>query len=72
MKAEIIIDCKDPEIIIKSIKPDMDVNGKFDVELKKEKNALKLVVESKDMSGLLAAINSYLKMIKTLKELEEM
>ncbi|MBU3896501.1 MAG: hypothetical protein KJ697_01030 [Nanoarchaeota archaeon] len=71
MKAEIEIPCKEPDKIIESLKPDMDQTEKFDVNITKNKDGIKIEVESNEISGLLAAINSYLKMIKTLKDLEE-
>ncbi|MEM5778728.1 MAG: KEOPS complex subunit Pcc1 [Candidatus Aenigmatarchaeota archaeon] len=64
MKVEIEIECKEPEIIIKSIKPDLEELKKFNVNLKNEKNKLKIKIEANDISGLLAGINSYLRLIK--------
>lgn len=64
MKAEIEIECKEPEIVIKSIKPDLEELKKFNVKFKNEKNKLKIKIEANDISGLLAGINSYLRLIK--------
>jgi tRNA threonylcarbamoyladenosine modification (KEOPS) complex Pcc1 subunit len=64
MKAEIEIECKEPEIVIRSIKPDEGEIKKFDVKMSAEKNKLKIKVESKDIPGLLAGINSYLRLVK--------
>ncbi len=64
MKAEIEIECKEPEIVIRSIKPDEGEIKKFDVKISAEKNKLKIKVESKDIPGLLAGINSYLRLVK--------
>jgi len=71
MKANIEIDCSNPEKVIKSLEPDIDENGKFDVQLTTDKNIVKIKVESEDISGLLAGINSYLRLIKITKDLEE-
>jgi tRNA threonylcarbamoyladenosine modification (KEOPS) complex Pcc1 subunit len=71
MKTEIEIPCKEPDKIIRSLKPDIDHNEKFDINIKKNKDGIKITIESKEISGSLAAINSYLKMVKTLKDLEE-
>ncbi len=65
MKAELKIECKNPEIILKSIKPDMDEKEKFKVNLKVANNKVILNVQSEDLSGLLAGINSYGRLIKT-------
>lgn len=64
MKAEIEIECEEPEIIIKSLKPDQEELCKFDAKLTAEKNKLKLKIEAEDMPGLLAGINSYARLIR--------
>lgn len=64
MKAEIEIECKDPEIIIKSLEPDVEKTKRFDIEFKTDKNKILLIVKSDDFGGLLAGINSYLRLIK--------
>ncbi len=64
MKAEIEIECKNPEMIINSIKPDMD-ERKFVVKLKAKENELKLEISANDVSSLLAGINSYMRLIKS-------
>jgi len=65
MKAEIEIECKNPEILIKALKPDVEDAKKFDVKLKTDKNKIKLKIEAENISGLLAGINSYMRLIKT-------
>jgi len=70
MKAEIEIDCKDPETVIKAISPDIDAK-KFDVRLEGRESKLVLTIESGDMTGLLAGINSYMKLIRTAISVEE-
>lgn len=64
MKAEIEIECKEPEIIIESLKPESKELKKFDIKLKSEKGKLKLEVKAENTSNLLAGINSYMKLIK--------
>jgi tRNA threonylcarbamoyladenosine modification (KEOPS) complex Pcc1 subunit len=71
MKAEIEIDCKYPEIIIKSLKPDNEELKKFDVKIEKEKDKVKIRVEAKDIPGLLAGINSYLRLVKVANDVME-
>ena len=71
MKAEIEIECKNPEKVIKSIKPDIDDTGKFEAELKAKENKVELEVKADNITGLLAGINSYLRLIKTTNDLEE-
>ena len=43
MKAEIEIACNEPELIVKSVKPDQEELNKFDVKLVSEKNKIKLI-----------------------------
>lgn len=64
MKAEIEIECKNPDTIIKSINPDIEAK-KFDVKLENKNDKLILIIESKDITGLLAGINSYIRLIRT-------
>lgn len=64
MKAKIEIECENPEIVIKAIKPDMD-EQRFRVELKANDNKIKIKVKAKDISSLLAGINSYVRLIKS-------
>ena len=71
MKAEIEIECKYPEIVKKSLEPDIEETKKFDVKLKDEKNKLLLVIQSNDIAGLLAGINSYIRLIRTAIETSE-
>jgi tRNA threonylcarbamoyladenosine modification (KEOPS) complex Pcc1 subunit len=71
MKAEIEIDCKDPELIIKSLNPDSEELKKFDVSLKPEKNKIKINVQATDIPGLLAGINSYIKLVKVANDAME-
>ena len=70
MKAEIEIDCKDPDTVIKSVSPEIEAK-KFDVKLEDKKDKIILTIESKDMTGLLAGINSYMKLIRTAISVKE-
>lgn len=64
MKAKIEIECENPEIIVKAIKPDMD-EQRFRVELKANDNKIKIKVKADNISSLLAGINSYVRLIKS-------
>jgi len=65
MKAEIEIECKKPDIVIKSIRPDVEEVKKFNVKIEAENNKIKLEIEADDIAGLLAGINSYMRLIRT-------
>jgi len=69
MKATIKIECKDPEIIMKSLLPDIQNKKDLKVNLSTEKNDLIIEIEAKKISYLKAVINSYLSLVKALKEL---
>ena len=70
MKAEIEIDCKEPDMVIKAVSPEIEAK-KFDVKLEDKKDKIILTIESKDMTGLLAGINSYMKLIRTAISVKE-
>ena len=71
MKAEIEIECKNPEDIIKAIEPDMSATDRFNASLDAQEGRLKLKVDSDDVTGLLTGINSYLRLIRTAMEVEK-
>ena len=70
MKATIRIECKNPEIVRKSLLPDVQNKKDLKVDLNTEKNNLIIEIETKKISYLKAVINSYLSLVKALKELE--
>ena len=65
MKAEIEIECERPDIVVKALKPETEETKKFTVKLEEGKDRLKLRLEAEDVPGLLAGINSYMRLIKT-------
>jgi tRNA threonylcarbamoyladenosine modification (KEOPS) complex Pcc1 subunit len=72
MRAEIEINCKKPQIVVKSLEPEIEDTKKFKVDISSSKEAVKIRVESDDISGLLAGINSYITLIRTsINSMEE-
>ena len=67
MKAKIEIPCLHAEAVIQAIAPDIDENQKFNISIEAD-DKIKLKIEAKDISGLLAGINSYMKLIKVSME----
>jgi len=65
MKAEIEIECAKPDIAVKAIKPEAEDTKKFSVKIEPGKDKIKLKIEAEDIAGLLAGINSYVRLIKT-------
>jgi tRNA threonylcarbamoyladenosine modification (KEOPS) complex Pcc1 subunit len=71
MKAFLEIECSDPDIVLKAMKPDIEETAKFNAKLDPKENKLELTVESESISGLLAGINSYMRLIKTAIDVNE-
>jgi tRNA threonylcarbamoyladenosine modification (KEOPS) complex Pcc1 subunit len=71
MKAEIDIPCKNPDNVLKAIEPDMEGTVRFNASIKPSKGKLLVTVESADIAGLLTGVNSYLKLIRTVTEVEK-
>ena len=72
MKAVIEIGCERPLIVVKALEPEIDKAKKFSVRLEAEKGKVLLTIESEDISGLLAGVNSYVTLIKTsINSMEE-
>jgi tRNA threonylcarbamoyladenosine modification (KEOPS) complex Pcc1 subunit len=72
VRAELEIGCKDPELVLKSIGPDLGGSGRFTASLKAAKKSVKLTVESGDLTGLLAGVNSYARLIKTSTDIDDL
>lgn len=70
MKAEIELECKRPQEVIRSIRPDVD-DMKFRASIKPGKGKLNLSIESRDIAGLLAGIGTYMRLIRVAIEATE-
>ena len=64
-RAEIEIPCEDPQIVVDSLEPEMEKLEKFNSDVKVEDGKIKLLIEAEEISGLLAGINSYIRLIRT-------
>jgi tRNA threonylcarbamoyladenosine modification (KEOPS) complex Pcc1 subunit len=64
MRAEIELECKKPEVVIRALKPDREELNKFKIKLTPSKGKLRLEVDADDVSGLLAGVNSYMRLIR--------
>jgi len=71
MQATLKIECKDSEIIKKSLLQDIKNKKDLKIDLSTDKNNLIIKIDTKKISYLKAVINSYLSLVKTLKEMEE-
>jgi len=71
MKALLEIQCTNPEIVIKALEPDLEKTEKFDASIDDQEGRIILKVESETITGLLAGINSYMRLIKTSIDVNE-
>ena len=53
---------------IDKIKPDVEQTARFEVELQALQKHLNLKIKAKDLNAMRAAVNSYLRLINTIKE----
>jgi tRNA threonylcarbamoyladenosine modification (KEOPS) complex Pcc1 subunit len=64
MRAEIEVDCENPEIVIEALRPDTGASEKFSAGLAAGKGKLLLSVEAGEIGGLVAGVNSYMRLIR--------
>jgi len=64
-RADIEIPCEDPQLIVDSLEPEMEKLEKFNSRVEADGDKIKLSVEAEEISGLLAGINSYIRLIRT-------
>jgi len=69
MKAEIEVECQDPKTVIKALTP-LDKTDKFKIELKSDNRKLEIKVKSDKITGLMAGINSQLRLIRSVIDME--
>jgi len=63
--------CKRPEIVKKSLEPDIKNTESLHTEIQTNENFVEIKVKGKKLSHLKAIINSYLSIVATLNEIEE-
>jgi len=71
MQAILKFEFKSPKLIEKTLKPDIKNKKDIKVQIKTEKNNLIIKINTQKISYLKAVVNSYLSLIKMLKEMEE-
>ena len=70
MKATLQIECKNPEIIKKSLEPDIERGKNVKIDIKTKDKFLIIEIEAEKISHLKAVINSYLSLVNLGKEME--
>ncbi len=71
IKADFKIALEDPKAAYEAIKVDKEDTERFRVELSVSKNELHIKIDAQDITAARQAINSYLRLINTLKEVEK-
>lgn len=69
--AEFNIKLENPKQAYEALKPDLENTDRFKVKVLPKKGELYIQIEAKDLTAARAAINSYLRLINTVKEIEE-
>jgi tRNA threonylcarbamoyladenosine modification (KEOPS) complex Pcc1 subunit len=70
-EAKVKIECKNPDLIKKSLEPDIKNDEQSETEIKAEKDGIEIKIKSKKLSYLKAIINSYLSLVSMLIEVDK-
>jgi tRNA threonylcarbamoyladenosine modification (KEOPS) complex Pcc1 subunit len=70
-KCRIELECRDPEHIADALKKDVEQTKKFGVTISTKPNVVILEFSSHELSGLLAGVNSYVKLAKLALEVSK-
>jgi tRNA threonylcarbamoyladenosine modification (KEOPS) complex Pcc1 subunit len=70
-EAKIRVECKNSEIIKKSLEPDIKNDEQSETEIKAEKDGVEIKIKSKKLSYLKAIVNSYLSLVSMLTEVDK-
>ncbi len=71
IKAELCIKLKNPKEAYEALKPGLESTDRFTVKAEARKGELHIEIEAKDITAARAAINSYLRTLNAMKEVEE-
>jgi len=69
-ESNLIIECKNPEMIKKSLEPDIKNDEVSTTEISTDENTIKIFVKSKKLNHMKAILNSYISLISTLLEVD--
>lgn len=69
MKAELFIELDDPSTILEAMKPDLEDSKGLKVSAKIEGKGLRIEFDAKSVSLLRGAVNSYLRLLKSVENL---
>ena len=71
LSAKVNIPVEDPAAVIKSLQPDMEDAGRFEVKISPLEKEIEIEIKADDVSALRAAFNSYTRLIKIVTSVEE-
>ena len=69
-EAELVLGCTRPDIVMKSLEPDIKNDENSKTSISSTKQAVKIKIKSKKINHLKAIINSYLALVNMLEEVE--
>jgi len=70
-EASLKIECENPELVKKSLEPDVENDETVETDLKADKDFIEIKIKSKKLSYLKAIINSYISLISMLVEADK-
>jgi len=71
ISAEVKIETENPQMVLDSLKPDMDDANRFSVIASTSGKSLVFKIEANDIAALKAALNSYLRLVQVAQGLED-
>jgi tRNA threonylcarbamoyladenosine modification (KEOPS) complex Pcc1 subunit len=69
-EVQLVLECSRPEIIHKSLEPDIKNDEYSTTSISHTKHAVKIRIKSQKLNHLKAIINSYLAMVQMLEEVD--
>jgi tRNA threonylcarbamoyladenosine modification (KEOPS) complex Pcc1 subunit len=66
------LECKNPEIVMKSLEHDIKNSLESNITITKDKKSVIISIKSEKLNHIKAIINSYLSIVAALKEVEEL
>ena len=69
--AQVNLETENPQMVIDSLKPDMEDANRFSVKVSSSGKKLIFNIEATDVAALKAALNSYLRLVQVAQGLEK-
>ena len=65
------LECNNPENVKKSLEPDIDNSNALDINIETNEEFLEIRIKGEKLGHIKAAMNSYLSLVRTLNELDD-